>query len=696
MSESFLELKKFVFKQKGNDFVAEILDFETNDQECLPADQACLPIRQKRFFFIFETEKKNKEKIIESFSFFLEKEQKPNDISTYKFFEEILLKINRVLSLILKEDKNFQGTIFFIEASEASKKNKLYFSHTEKSKVFLLRKNNFFRIDQEFSLKKDSKDFFPYIVSGEISLNDKIFFYTPSLEKYLSLERIKKAFSEEKNFFSSFQNSLKILKPRQDIGIAFLEKKSGHFWNKNKNVLLISLFLKFVKNLRQSPIAQQMVNQSKKAVSPKIKLINQKISDFGKKASQPIFEKIKKTKFLEKTRLNIIIVKLRNALKLINPVKFVLQLFNRVNPQKRILGFGLLIILLIFLINFNLLEKKHKKEEKINHLNSLFNKVEKAEADASNFLIYNNETEAQMTIEKAFQTIEEIEKDLSNQTEKNKEKVNDWKKKLTVLFEKVNHFQKIENPKIIFELSFEPIGFLKIDSDFYFYDNKSIFLGSEKIFSFDADKEIIKGNLFGKELIFFDQNSNFFKFNSKEKRLEKISLSFLPADKAGHLENPEITDLGIYEKKIYFLDKKNNQIFRHNQILDVFSKGQVWLKDKVDLQDVISIAVDGSIYLLKKDGQIMKFHSGTQVPYEFEEIFPAFSSPSKIFTDFNSSFIYILDPDGERILVFDKKTQKLKTQFVSEKFDQLVDFFVVEKEKKIYLLNGKKVFEIDL
>jgi len=74
---------------------------------------------------------------------------------------------------------------------------------------------------------------------------------------------------------------------------------------------------------------------------------------------------------------------------------------------------------------------------------------------------------------------------------------------------------------------------------------------------------------------------------------------------------------------------------------------------------------------------------------------PAFSSPIKIYTEFDYKYLYILDPGSQRFVIINKDGKIFK-QFKSDKFDNLKDLSVNEPTGKVYLLNGTSLYRIDI
>ena len=113
-----------------------------------------------------------------------------------------------------------------------------------------------------------------------------------------------------------------------------------------------------------------------------------------------------------------------------------------------------------------------------------------------------------------------------------------------------------------------------------------------------------------------------------------------------------------------------------------------WLKNETEQANLNakSMAIDGSIWILTQNNEIKNYHNGVYRKILELDVFPKFENPEKIYTSAESSYLYVLEPCKNRIIILAKNGQTFK-QFQSEKFDNLKDFHVSETEKIIYLLN---------
>ncbi len=149
------------------------------------------------------------------------------------------------------------------------------------------------------------------------------------------------------------------------------------------------------------------------------------------------------------------------------------------------------------------------------------------------------------------------------------------------------------------------------------------------------------------------------------------------------------------------MDAKNNLIYKHSPTTTGFAKGNLWLKENLKIDDIASWTIDGSLYLAKNNGEIWKLETGRRQNFDLSKgevtsplLDPPLTSATRIFSSPDSKNLFILDPGQKRVIIWNKKDNKLVSQFTAAEFDDLRDFFVDEKEKKIYLLNGLKILSI--
>ena len=73
---------------------------------------------------------------------------------------------------------------------------------------------------------------------------------------------------------------------------------------------------------------------------------------------------------------------------------------------------------------------------------------------------------------------------------------------------------------------------------------------------------------------------------------------------------------------------------------------------------------------------------------------PPIESAQKIFVSPDNKFIYILEPQAQRLIIYDKTGQFI-LQYASSALTDTKDFTVDEANKVIYFLNDTRVLKIE-
>ena len=100
---------------------------------------------------------------------------------------------------------------------------------------------------------------------------------------------------------------------------------------------------------------------------------------------------------------------------------------------------------------------------------------------------------------------------------------------------------------------------------------------------------------------------------------------------------------------------------------------------------------DGNIYIINNDGEIEKYNQGKKEKFVYHKLRPLINNNSIIKTFKNSNYLYIIDPNNNRVIILNKDGN-IKDQFTSDKFDNLIDLAIDSEEKSIYLLNSNHLY----
>lgn len=364
-------------------------------------------------------------------------------------------------------------------------------------------------------------------------------------------------------------------------------------------------------------------------------------------------------------------------------------------PTRRYLFLGAIIIGAIFVISVSWTYQQNSNRLEQEKYNQLLNGI-KEKIDRADFsIIYKNE-------EQAKKLLTEIKNDLVNfpQDSANRRAMrNNLLANADTIAAKLRHLETIA-PILIADLAAlnltcQPTDLISAKSSFFFFCNND-----KKLFQYDIKNKTaaeltspLLGELKNK---FIKKDGAILLLNGQNRltQFDPSTGSFSSLEVAWPKADSEIKLIGHYNTYLYSLDTKNNLIAKHKESTTGFAKGSSWLKENVSVTDITGWTIDGSIYTAKPNGTINKFDGGQLQNFSLAALDPQLNSAVKIFSGPDSTNIFILDQGQKRIIIWNKKTQKLMAQYTAEEFIDLKDFSIDEKNKIIYLLNGMKIQSI--
>lgn len=159
----------------------------------------------------------------------------------------------------------------------------------------------------------------------------------------------------------------------------------------------------------------------------------------------------------------------------------------------------------------------------------------------------------------------------------------------------------------------------------------------------------------------------------------------------------EIKDIYGFAGNIYLLDSTKNQIWKYLPTSDGYSDKREYLTKNTqsNFADALRMQIESSVYLLKKDGEIVRFTRGEKDNFSYSGLDKGVNSPKSFFVSSDTDNLYLLDSGNSRLLIL-TKTGSYKGQVNGEKFAQASDLVVDEVGKKVYLLDGSKIYMVDL
>ncbi|MFA5163224.1 MAG: hypothetical protein WC441_01710 [Patescibacteria group bacterium] len=683
--------------------------------------------------------------------------QKVETIKVENIFESVLTKTNKSLVDFINEEK--------IKISQYSAnlvvgvvyENKLYFSNLGKNKSLLIypRQDRFAVTNVESGSEEENgankagglvhePKFFSSVVSGEIPANSYFVFTNEALPEYLSpkelttivtklppivaAEQIKNTLAQInsyvpflgiiiKNSFGqdleseiyeknvSAQSSISSLNYTEEktekmlspAGIINLKKTS-----RSLGKIIRNLWPKKPERPQSSREISRQEVRSERTPMPALPLK-------AKDSPAPRESFIIKEKIFGRRQTISIWPPIKNALQnfvLIFSGSFIQQLgkniknaFSGLNRNRRglLIILGAFILILIASLAYTKINNHYQAQQKA--FDDLVAQIEDKQSQVDSYLLYNNEEGAKLVLI----NLQELLKSFPQKSKKEKEKYKLLEAKVTAVAERVQHLTKTDRGQEILKASdIKPEAAI----DNLFFLNGQLYLADNKnhnVYSFDLkNKTQATIGLANSSNLSHPSEADGNIYYLDDKQLMKVDLK----TKTGQILkieglNSALSDYRLYNSGLYILSADSSQIYRLNLKGDTFSSPTPWLKEQVDLKDGTTFTIDGTIYVLKKDGSITKLYRGKRQDLNTSSIIPPLTQASKLIS--GSKYFYVFELASKRLAVFAKNDVKdgpkagaFLAQFDLSAFDSLKDIQINETEKLAYILDGSSVYSLKL
>jgi hypothetical protein len=610
------------------------------------------------------------------------------------------------------------------------KDNKIYISYLNDINLLLVHKTkqdykiiDIKKISQEENNNSDNQqeniNLFSNLLSGEVNPHDYLILVNSSFMEYITPERIQKIITSLPLHKATeyFKNSLLKFEGQNFAAILIKNSVSETGSGKEPASLTSITELNSTESKTEKLLAPSIWNLIKNGKDKIIKYssqIQQSISaKYSVTANQPrLFEPAttpsgnKQNNFLKVIQQKII----RQFKKFYYNNHFVNNLKNKLSLKKNIwrnkfnavpslskilLVFaGILLILFVFSIFYFKQQQKQTITQKA--YQDLISQIEVVTSQAESDLIYGDKEKAKTEIAEAQNLLATLPVESKMQKDAS-EKLNQaiWK-----LVAKLRQVTIVEEPTLIYDLNTENESSLDI-GNIIDTNNTILAFNSQNNTNFQinletrlAQKNISNLSDLGSITKVKKIDNKILAYHNKNGFVEYREGKYIPIN-IETVTNAHIADFVAYNSRLYTVDTVNNQIYRQPKTDNGYSLGVTWLKQAEDLKDIVAMSIDTSIWLLDKKGPIYKFTKGNKQAFEIKDLEPALESPTRLFTDDQTNYIYVLEPKNKRIVILDK-SGKLAAQYYSDVFNNLQDFTINEKEKKIFVSNNNKIYTFNL
>lgn len=680
--------------------------------------------------------------------------------SIESLFEQSLEEANQKFQQILKEKQYYLvGNLNEFTIKEkinltigVLKNKKLCLSYLNNIGLYLIHKGkqdykiiDIRKISVNDESPQDGKDdqtqkLFTNIINGELAANDYLFAANSSFLNYISLERIKKIVTSlpVNKAAEYFKNSL-----LQNEGYNFAaiivknstnqpesQEKSqslssiselNYTESSTEKLLAPSLWTSlkgfarstmqvFIKEKEKQQTGEKAAKKTpQEAAQPdstrtglqgghqnsldKIKLLP---NIFGKsiKIAGNKFKKQYSNIQAKTPKLNEKFFRLRKFLRL--KIAYLGGYLKKIPGLSKILLVVAFVFIILFLYSTSYF--KHQKTEQVdnqefnNQAVAIEDKINSAESN----LIIGDEGKAKQDITDA----QSLLAGLNAESNREKEKQDEINNRLQTVIAKLRRITTISDLILITDLSAQQENNININN--IVYQNNTIFAFdsiNNNTYKINPDNKEVKtiysnlsdigkiarAKIINNTILIYQDKNGFISFEND--KFSPYTVSLPP--------NGKLSDFATYADRLYTVDTANNQIYRHAKDPNGYGAAVPWLQESADLSKVNSIGIDTNIWMLGNDGQILKYNKGKKQGFSIKDLEPKLESATRLCTNDESNYLYILDSANKRLIVLDKNGN-LKTQYYSEKFGNLKDMVILEKDKKAFLVSDNSIYFFNL
>lgn len=159
------------------------------------------------------------------------------------------------------------------------------------------------------------------------------------------------------------------------------------------------------------------------------------------------------------------------------------------------------------------------------------------------------------------------------------------------------------------------------------------------------------------------------------------------------LEGDIVEEVKEYLGNVYVLELLEKEIIRYDA--DSFQKPVRWISpgERETIQNPLSFAVDGSIYLLDTAKTIVELRSGAivrSIPL------PPGVQASMVITSVTMQNLYLIDKEAGHMVILEKKSAEVLSSFQDDRFKGLLALTIDETLRRINLVNPHGVFQFTL
>lgn len=158
-----------------------------------------------------------------------------------------------------------------------------------------------------------------------------------------------------------------------------------------------------------------------------------------------------------------------------------------------------------------------------------------------------------------------------------------------------------------------------------------------------------------------------------------------------------IADMAVFGGNVYLLDTAKSRIWKYIAVNADFSQLYEYLNPDTlpDLSQATTMAIDGSVWLGTATGRVLRFTGGKENSFTPQGLDVPLGSTTRVFTSDETSMVYVLDSERNRVVVLDKDGL-YRSQYTWDAGFRATGVFASEKAGKLFLVRDGKIYVVPM
>lgn len=372
--------------------------------------------------------------------------------------------------------------------------------------------------------------------------------------------------------------------------------------------------------------------------------------------------------------------------------------FLSLNSLSKALLLLSILFISLFLVSLFNIQLNNSSQRKTSRAQEILSAVKQKITAADARLIYDDRGRARELVNESRQLLALID----DERFKIQEEYRNGKRDIEALERKINNITRVDSPTLLGSIPSTPES-PTTDVRLLSSGQATVLFNNDAIYAYDSEKkELTELGLREKipsiSCATVKSKNEFYFCNADGTRLYALSFpdktvsSFSVARKDESAPNA----LLVYNTRIYSFNSKSGSLLRHVKNGQSYSAGVPWFKGSPEqTAGARDIAIDGLVYIMTKNGELLTFSSGVRVKTDIpKDTASALEGAGRIITNSETPYLFALDAANKKIIAIHKQTFALAGQIVSPVFERPSDIALSNKKNTVLLTDAGRLFSL--